>query len=91
MLQIIITREFSARYQLLPDVIKKKAEKQEKLFRQNPFYPSLHTEKLEPRGKQIWSFRVDKNYRVLFRFVDGRNVVFLTVGTHDWIYKLGFK
>jgi toxin HigB-1 len=91
MFQTIITREFFARYQLLPAVIQRKAEKQERLFKQNPFYPSLRTEKLEPKGKQVWSFRVDKNYRVLFRFVDGRNVVFLTIGTHDWIYKLGFR
>ncbi len=91
MLQIIVTDEFSKRYKLLPSIIQKKAEKQEKLFRQNPFYPSLHTEKLEPKGKQIWSFRVDKNYRVLFRFVEKHTVAFLTVGIHDWVYKLGFK
>ncbi|OHA87012.1 MAG: hypothetical protein A3A96_03520 [Candidatus Zambryskibacteria bacterium RIFCSPLOWO2_01_FULL_39_39] len=75
----------------MPISIQKKAEKQEKFFRQNPFYPSLNTEKLEPKGKQLWSFRVDKSYRVLFRFGFNKTVMFLTIGPHDWIYKIAFK
>ena len=89
-MEILLTDEFAKRYKLLPANIQKKAEKQEKLFRQNPFYPSLHTEKLEPKGKQVWSFRIDRSYRVLFRFADRQRVIFLTVGPHDWIYKIAF-
>jgi len=90
MIEVFITEEFERCYQELPKAIQKKAEKQEKLFRQNPFHPSLHTEKLEPRGKQVWSFRIDKRYRVFFHFINGNKVRFLTVGPHDWIYKLKF-
>ena len=89
-MEIILTDEFVKRYKLLPVSLQKKAEKQEKLFRQNPFHPSLHTEKLEPKGKQVWSFRVDRSYRVLFRFADRQKVIFLSVGPHDWIYKIAF-
>ncbi|MEK9185798.1 MAG: type II toxin-antitoxin system RelE/ParE family toxin [Patescibacteria group bacterium] len=91
MLQVTITEEFSKRYALLPVKIQKKAEKQERMFKQNPFYPSLHTEKLEPKNREIWSFRIDKNYRVFFRFIENNTVIFLTVGPHDWIYKFGFR
>jgi len=90
MTQVGATDEFIKRYQELPKTIRAKAEKQEKLFRQNPFYPSLHTEKLEPKNKQIWSFRIDKNYRIIFRFLDGNKILFLTVGHHNWIYKFNF-
>lgn len=90
MLQIFVTQEFEKRYQSLPVIIQKKAEKQEKLFRQNPFHPSLHTEKLEPKNKQVWSFRIDKRYRIIFRFINANKVLFLTVGPHDWIYKIKF-
>lgn len=83
-----MTEEFERRFSQLPLAVQKKAEKQEKLFRQNPFYPSLHTEKLEPKNKEIWSIRVDRRYRIVFRFVSGSTVLFLTVGPHDWIYKL---
>jgi len=88
MITVLVTDEFKRRYLELPSRIKKKAEKQEKLFRQNPFYPSLHTEKLEPKNNQVWSFRVDQEYRVIFRFLDGRTALFLTIGTHRWIYRI---
>ena len=91
MFQVTVTLEFSKRYKQLPLTIQKKTEKQERLFRQNPFYPSLNTEKLEPRGKQIWSFRVDRKFRVLFRFAENNTVIFLTIGPHDWIYKIAFE
>lgn len=91
MVEVELADEFVKRYKLLPTVIQKKAEKQERLFRNNPFHPSLHTEKLEPRGKQLWSFRIDQSYRVLFKFVSSNKVIFMTVGPHDWIYKIGSR
>lgn len=90
MIEVFVTAEFQKRYQDLPKIVQRKAEKQEKIFRQNPFHPSLHTEKLEPKGKEVWSFRIDKRYRIFFRFINGNKVRFLTVGPHDWIYKLKF-
>ncbi len=89
-MQLIVTDEFIKRYQELPKAIQAKAAKQEKLFRQNPFYPSLHTEKLEPKNQQVWSFRIDKNYRIIFRWLKRNQVLFLTVGHHNWIYKFNF-
>lgn len=90
MIKIILTQEFENHYHKLSLAIKKKAEKQVEIFRINPTHPSLHTEKLEPKGKQVWSFRIDRSYRIIFRFIDGRTALFLTVGTHDWVYKLNF-
>lgn len=90
MTEVFVTREFEIRYQDLPEAIKKLAQKQEHLFRKNIFYPSLRTEKLEPKGKQIWSFRIDRKYRVFFKFIGSNKVLFLTVGPHDWVYKLKF-
>lgn len=90
MVEILVTKEFEIRYLDLPEAVKKKSQKQEKLFRKNLFHPSLHTEKLEPKGRQIWSVRIDKKYRILFRFISSNRVLFLTVGTHDWIYNFKF-
>lgn len=90
MLEVFITEEFKKRYRNLPRVVQQKAEKQERLFRQNPFYPSLNTEKLKPKQKEVWSFRIDKKYRIFFRFIDSNKVRFLTCGPHDWIYKIKF-
>ena len=51
--------------------VRSKFEKQQKLFEINPFHPSLHTEKLEPKSVGLYSFRVDKKYRAIFRIHDG--------------------
>ena len=90
MLEIFYTAEFKERYNMLPAVIQKKAEKQEKIFRQNHFHPSLHTEKLEPKGKEVWSFRIDKEYRILFKFSSPNKAILYTCGHHNWIYRYKF-
>ena len=90
MAEIFVTEEFEKQYQKLPLAIQKKAEKKEKIFCQDPFYPSLHTEKLEPRSKEVWSFRIDKEYRILFRHINPNKILFLACGHHNWIYRYKF-
>ena len=40
------------------------------LFKENPRHPSLHTELLEPKSWGVYSFRIDRKYRVLFYIKD---------------------
>lgn len=87
MVDIEYTPEFERRYQELSKAVQRKAEKRERLFRRHPFEPVLKTEKLEPRAKEYWSFRIDRNYRIIFRFIDSNRVIFLTCGHHHWIYR----
>lgn len=89
-MEIFLTKEFKENFSCLEKQIQKRGEKQIMIFRNNPFYPSLHTEKLIPKSKEVWSFRIDKKYRIVFRFIDRDKVHFLTVGPHDWIYKIKF-
>jgi len=49
-----------------------KFQKQLKLFEQNPKYPSLNTEILEPKHLKIYSFRIDKKYRAIFVITNGQ-------------------
>ena len=65
-MKIVYTRKFVAMYKLLPIEIKRKAEKAENFFKINMFYPSLNTEKLSPKYLNLWSFRVDRVYRIIF-------------------------
>lgn len=88
MLEVLVTDEFVRRFKDLPVALQKKSAKQEKLFRENPFHPSLHTEKLNPKGHEVWSFRINKSHRIVLRFIDGKTAVFLTIGPHDWIYRI---
>lgn len=87
MLTFIATKTFEESYHRLPQSIRKKLDKQGAIFCENPFHPSLHTEKLRPKQKEYWSFRIDKQYRVLFRFGEQNTVYLITSGTHDWVYR----
>lgn len=88
MLVLVATNEFERRFAELPKSIQKKALKQQTLFSKNPFHPSLNTEKIAPKQQERWTFRVDRSYRIAFRFIDGKTVLLITVGPHDWIYKI---
>jgi mRNA-degrading endonuclease RelE of RelBE toxin-antitoxin system len=86
-MEIFTTEDFEKDYALLPEIIKKKAKKQEQIFKNNPFHPSLHTEKLLPKWKNVWSFRVDLNYRIIFKALGNDRVVFTAIGPHNSIYR----
>ncbi|MBI5186121.1 MAG: type II toxin-antitoxin system YoeB family toxin [Nitrospinae bacterium] len=62
--------------------LEKKFEKQIRFFEKNPFHPSLKTELLEPRKMRIWSFRIDKKYRVIFIFHEKDSVEIIDVNDH---------
>jgi len=62
--------------------LEKKFAKQQAFLRQNPFYPSLHTELLKPRHLRIWSFRIDKRYRAIFFFRAPDTVEIIDINDH---------
>jgi len=62
--------------------IEKKFEKQKNLFEENPFYPSLKTELLEPRKMRIWSFRIDRKYRAIFIFRGKDAIEIIDINDH---------
>lgn len=87
-MKITETERFRKSFQAINPAIKKKTQKQFSFFLQNLFHPSLHTEKLEPKHNNIWSFRIDSNYRVFFTFTTGEEIILLDIGTHDIYRKL---
>jgi len=55
-------------------------------FTTDPYDPSLKTHKLSGKLKDLWSFSVDYDERVLFYFTDDGNAVFVDIGSHDEVY-----
>ncbi len=51
--------------------IERKCKKQISLLIENPLHPGLNMEKLEPRQVGLYSFRIDKSYRAIFRIRNG--------------------
>lgn len=50
--------------------LNRKFNKQIKIFQENSRHPSLHTELLEPKSEEVYSFRIDRKYRALFIIVN---------------------
>lgn len=55
-------------------------------FRKNPFNPKLKTHKLSGKLEGYWSFSINYQIRIMFKFDSEVSVIFLDIGSHD-IYK----
>ena len=58
------------------------------LFINQPFAPQLKTHKLSGKLKNLWSFTVEYDLRVIFYFTEDKpkKVVFVDIGTHKEVY-----
>ena len=56
------------------------------IFLQDPFDSRLRTHKLTGKLRELWSFSVEYDMRVIFYFVTETQVVFVDIGTHDEVY-----
>jgi addiction module RelE/StbE family toxin len=80
------TPYFEKKFERLPKNLQKIAVRKILLFENNPFHPSLNTHKLKGPLNGFWSFYINKNYRVLFRFLKSDEVIYYDIDTHA-IYK----
>jgi len=62
--------------------LEKKYIKAKSFFEQDPFYPSLNTELLEPKDRLIYSFRLDKKYRAIFIYIDTNIIEIIAFTNH---------
>jgi len=86
-MEIIYTETFEKLFNQLPKRIRQKAIRKIKLFEQNPFLPILKVEKLYTSLENLWSFRIDRSYRIIFTFLKENKVVFYFIGHHNKIYR----
>ncbi len=58
------------------------------LFIHDPFDSKLKTHKLSGKLKDLWSFTVNSNLRIVFYFTKDKpkRAVFVDIGTHDDVY-----
>lgn len=59
----------------------KKFDKAKRFFENDIRHPSLNTELLEPAWRGIYSFRIDKKYRVLF-FIEANEAEVIALTNH---------
>ena len=56
------------------------------LFKSNPFDPKLKTHRLSGRLKDLWSFSIEYDLRVVFYFAGDQRAVFVDIGSHKEVY-----
>lgn len=57
------------------------------LFLEDPFNASLKTHKLSGKLKNLWSFTIEYDLRVIFYFEEkNTKAIFVHIGTHDEVY-----
>jgi len=66
--------------------LEEKFWKKLKVFIDDPFDGSLRTHKLTGKLKDLWSFSVEYDVRVIFYFVKENKAVLVDVGKHDEAY-----
>lgn len=74
---------FQKRWRRLPKSVRTQASQKEALFRADPFSPSLKTHKLSGKLKEYWSFSINYQYRIVFRFLKKDEVLLVDAGTHS--------
>ncbi len=85
MTKIIFDDYFGKKLAKLPKDVIKVYRKQERIFINSWLDGRLHTKKLI--GVNWYSFRVTRNYRVLFYFYESEVVVFTDIGHRKDIYE----
>lgn len=87
MIFVIYGGQFLKSAQRLPLLQQKKLAKLISLLRENPFHPLLHTKPLTRELAGLYSFRITREWRVIFQFLESDYIRLLLVGHRRDIYK----
>lgn len=83
MIHIRYTPTFAKQVDRLSKKLQKIFKKKLEFFMENPSHNSLNVEKIRD---PVYSFRVNKSYRVLFRWYEGNTAELIYIASHD-IYR----
>jgi len=64
--------------------LKRKFDKQMAYLKTNPKHPSLNLELLEPKNRRIYSIRIDRQFRVLLKFLPDRETIDIIAITNHY-------
>ncbi|MDX2129667.1 MAG: type II toxin-antitoxin system YafQ family toxin [Chloroherpetonaceae bacterium] len=67
-------------------LLQKRFEDKLEIFKKNPFEKSFFTHKLSGDLKDLMSFSIDYDVRVVFYFNSQGDAVFVDIGSHDAVY-----
>lgn len=71
----------------LPKIQKRKLARLLEILQGNPYHPLLHTKPLAGELAGLYSFRITRDWRVIFRFESPTEIVLIDVGNRKDIYR----
>ncbi len=83
MIAVLYKPTFVRQYKKLPVALQEEIKEKLALFAKNPKYPFLKMHKLKGKLKKFYSFSVNYEYRIVFKFESKASAVMLAVGDHS--------
>lgn len=87
MLQVVIGAQFARDVRELPFSIQAHLAERIEILSDNPFDTRLHTKPLSGSLQGLFSFRIGRDHRALFRFVDTTSLFLARVAHRKDIYR----
>ena len=87
MVEIVYSRHFLKSVKKLPTPIKNKLATKLDLLQRNPFHSLLHTKPLTGQLFGFYSFRITREWRVIFQFLAPEIIKLIEIGHRKDIYK----
>lgn len=86
-MRLTFTRRFRKAAHKLPHNTQIRLVKLLETFAENPSHPQLHTKKLSPPLGDYHSFRVGRDFRVLFRIENNSEITLVTIAHRKDVYR----
>jgi len=86
-MKIVYGNSFLKSVKKLSPIHQKKLADLISLLQKNPFNPPLHTKSLSGSLSGLYSFRITRDWRVIFQFVNTDTIKLLLVGHRKDIYQ----
>ena len=86
-MEIVYSRDFIKSAKLIPKPIKKKLAALLEIIKENPFDSKLHAKPLVGELKGFYSFRITRDWRVIFNFLNSQKIFLVDIAHRKDIYR----
>ena len=87
MVTLVYSKYFLSQAKKLPKPQQEKLAELLDLLSSNPFHSKLHTKHLTGKLSGLFSFRITRDWRVIFQFLSAEKIKLINIGHRKEIYK----
>ncbi len=86
-MEIVYSKDFIKSAKLIPKSIKNKLAVLLEIAKENPFNSNLHTKPLTGELRGFYSFRITRDWRVIFNFLNSQKIFLINIAHRKDIYR----